>query len=306
MFKISFNISILLFFLVSCDFLYQEDEKREIFNASLIKSLSFENDINFNKSYLENVNVERPVGTWVRLIESESHCIDYRIPSKISKGELNISLKFEECEQMPVTKKYASLKNISDFKMNFTNNFINGKKVRNANFGVTISYKHFEENVQFKVLTFNLKRSTYFDKEIFKKYDSHAIIRWKKGLRVSGSSQKNLRSSPWPGSSKNDYLHRKINFCYRVDNRCEVTLKNHCNECLNGWISVVDVNCSNSGGSKICAPLECGKRGMPACPRGSFWKGLEMSDLCFNDSKAGYCESGLKTICDENKILTCI
>ena len=305
MFRTNLFIALLTLF-VSCDFLYKEHEKREMFKGELLKELSFEHNFKLNKSYLGKDEITRPVGTWVRLIETEGGCIDYKIPSKLSVGELVISSKVLKCQDMPVSIKKSYLKNISNLKIKLTNDTIRGKKIRNENFGFSISYKHFKKDISFKIRTFNINRNNYFEKKKFKKYDSHSTHRWKDGLRVLNSSRLKTRSTPWPAPSKDDIINNKINFCYRVDNQCNVILKNHCNECLNGWVDVVDFNCLNSGGSRACAPLVCGTRGMPACPRGSFWKGLEMTDLCFSDSDAGYCEKGLKTICDENKILTCI
>jgi hypothetical protein len=306
MFKTNLIALTILLFISSCEFLYKESERKNLFIGHLKNSLSFEHEVEINENYFSKGLVDRPVGTWVRLVETEGRCVDYKIPSRVSEGELVISSKELKCDEMPVQNKIASLKNVSKLDLKFTTNIIKGKKIRNGNFGYSFSFKYLNEDVVVKVLAFNLIRSDYFDKVKFEKYDSHSTYRWQKGLRVHKEDRSRLRSAPWKGSTKNDFLHGKINFCYRVDNQCNVTLENHCNDCLNGWVDVVDVNCNNSGGSKVCAPLKCGKRGMPACPRGSFWKGIQMTDLCFNDSDAGYCEKGLKTICDENKILTCI
>ncbi|WP_127716472.1 hypothetical protein [Halobacteriovorax sp. HLS] len=304
MFKIKFLLILIL--LTSCHFTYTKSEKEVLFSSELIKQFSFEHIIDINKNYINKSSINRPVGTWVRLIETENICLDYRIASSTIDGELRLSEKNQKCQDLPVGEYISDLSSIRNLKIDFKTDTVEGKKVRNANYGLTFSYDYIGEKKVYAIPMFNLKRSKYFDKVKYEKYDSYATHRWQKGLRINPEGRVKIRTSSWIGSSKNDYIHKKINFCHRVDSSCNEVIENTCDECLNNWIEVVDYNCP-TGSSKICAPLSCGQRGMPACPRGTFWKGITtMVDLCFTDSPAGYCDEGLSTICDENKILTCI
>lgn len=299
MFKI--NLLCTLIFIASCDFPMNKEEKSDVFRAYFLKSFSFVDSLIMNKSYSEKSVVSRPVGTWVRLVESKSRCLDYKIPTSKYDGVLSIS----KCEKLPVEKPIFKLEEIRNLKISLSDNIISSKEIRNANYGLNLSYEFLGKHRKLRVLTFNLKRIDHFSVDPFYKYDSHSTKRWKNGLRVKNNESLVLRDSSWEGSSKNDYLQKKINFCFRVDHECSIVKKNTCDSCLNGWVEVVDYNCDGES-SKVCAPLECGAKGMPACSRGTHWKGIKLKDMCFNDSPAGYCQKGLKTICDENKILSCI
>jgi hypothetical protein len=299
MFKISTLLFIFLF--SSCELLLKKEEAHSIFSSQLLKSFSFSSELTINKDLETKEVISRPVGTWLRLVRSEKFCLDYKVPTKKVDGVLSIS----KCESLPVKKAISQIEGIRNFKFSLSNNFKSNKKIRNANYGLNLSYEFYGANKKINVLAFNLLRKDHFDAITYKKYESHAEYRWKKGLRISSDETISTRSTPWVGSGDNDYLHGKINFCYRVDSSCKEIQENICDECLNGWIEIVDFKCPG-GSSKVCAPLECGDKGMPACPRGTHWKGVQLSDMCFNDSPAGYCKKGLKTICDENKILTCI
>jgi len=308
MFKTKFTLLIFLIFVSSCKRFFTDDELVTVFEGTLISSLSFESKFLLNPKFPANKDISRPIGVWQRLITTDNFCVDYRIPSKKKKGILSLAKtnSFGVCPTLPVITPVVILENISEFKMSLSNDFISGKKIRNGTYGFKFNYKYKSEPKSLSISLMNMERQTFPEKENYKKYESFGSKRWKKGLRVTRSSQRKLRTKLWPsGIEHNDDSKAPLIFCERVDNSCKTIETNTCSECLKGWLPVVDFNCPN-GGSKVCAPLPCGRKGMPACPRGTRWKGVEMHDLCFDESPAGFCVGELKTMCDENKVLICI
>jgi hypothetical protein len=100
------------------------------------------------------------------------------------------------------------------------------------------------------------------------------------------------------------YKDGEATFCHRMNENCQEVISNQCDRCAYGWYEVVDYSCPGVGGSKICGPSRCGERGEPACVRG-LQHGVPPFDICSEGSNAGFCQKGLETICDENKILIC-
>lgn len=308
MFKIKLIFLLLITLLTSCEKFFTDEEHSIVFEKSLISSLSFDSDFKFNSKFPLNKTILRPVGVWQRLLETKNYCLDYRLPSKKKSGVLSLSKVNSEglCLPLPVDTSLVRLKEVSDFKIVLLNDHLNGKKIRNGVYGIELFFKYKKDQRNIKISLINLKREVFSKKNEFSKYESSGTKMKRKGLRVSREGEIRLRSMPWLKSvSSNESSKGSLNFCERIDSSCETIGKSTCNECEGGWLPVVDFNCPN-GGSKVCAPMECGKKGMPACVRGTRWKGVEMHDLCFDDSPAGFCEGELKTICDDNKILVCI
>ncbi|OUR93493.1 hypothetical protein A9Q84_18645 [Halobacteriovorax marinus] len=296
----------ILIFTTSCKQLFTDDELGLVFEKTLISSLSYESTFKINAAFPLGKTISRPVGVWQRLLETDNYCMDYRIPSKKKTGIITLVKKEANsiCPALPIYEPFLSLDNISDFNFKLLNNFISGKKIRKATYGMSLTFLYKNEKRKIEITLVNMNRKIFKENHDFLKYQSFGTKYWKKGLRISRVKNRKIRTNPWLVQSLKKDSSGELNFCERVDRTCKVIGKNSCYECLAGWIPVVDFNCPN-GGSKVCAPIDCGKKGMPACPRGTKWKGVEMLELCFDNSPAGFCEGELKTMCDDNKVLIC-
>ncbi len=91
-------------------------------------------------------------------------------------------------------------------------------------------------------------------------------------------------------------------FCFKVDNKCSIEIKNRCDFCLNGHYSLISSSCSKLYNKK-CGKIECGTKGNYACIRGFKTVG-RIKDYCINDSPVGFCRDGSRVLCI-NKELVC-
>lgn len=297
---------ILLLFFTSCNFLYKKSEEIQNFENTLKSLLSFESNFFESKQYFDGEAIVRPPGSWQELISTENYCLNYKVPISRIEGVLQIVSKNEsdKCPSLPTTNEIRSIKGISDFKIKFTTNHIQGKFIRNGHYGLVLSYTFDNKSRELKITLPNKLRSRTFITTKMKKYSSSGTYRMGKGVRVTKESTASLRSSMWFGEW-DIKESSQINFCERKNNQCETYGHSICEECLYGWEYVVDYNCSG-GGSKVCSPAKCGTKGRPACPRGIVWSGKSMRELCFDDSPAGFCQDDLRVICGEDNILICI
>ncbi|WP_372655774.1 hypothetical protein [Halobacteriovorax sp.] len=295
-------ITLLLIF-SSCDSFYKQDERIIRFENILKLKLTFESNFNGNSKFMIGKNIERPAGSWQRLLTSDNFCLNYKIPLLKKNGVLQLvsTSKEGECPKLPSTKEIISIEGISNLKIKFTTDHIQGKSVRNGIYGINLNYDYNAKNRNLNIVLPNKERSKSYIKTKLIKYSSSGTYRQDKGVRITQDSMKKLRTSLWYG----EWESKEITFCERKNDQCEIVGNSNCDECLYGWDYLVDFNCSG-GGSKACSPVECGKKGKPACVRGIQWSGRDMRELCFNDSPAGFCQDDLKTICGEDGVLICI
>ncbi len=293
----------LLLILSSCNFLYKDEERIQSFDNILKVKLTFENNFNGNSKFINGKVIERPAGSWQRLLTTENFCLNYKIPLSKKNGVLQLvsTLKDGSCPTLPTKKEVISIEGISNLKVKFSTDHIQGKPVRNGIFGISLSYKYNTKLRKLDITLPNKKRSQSYIKSQLVKYSSSGTYRLDKGVRITKDSMKRLRTSLWYG----EWESKEITFCERKNNQCEIIGNSNCDECLYGWDYLVDYNCSG-GGSKACSPVECGQKGKPACVRGILWSGRDMRELCFDDSPAGFCQDDLRTICGEDGVLICI
>lgn len=291
-----------LLFLISCNQFYKRDELLIKFENTLKVKFTLESNFGENKQYTTGDIVTRPPGSWQNLIYSRNFCLNYKIPAPEATGVLQIVHKNKDhsCPKLPTRKELSSIVGISNLRIKYITDHIKGKTVRNGVYGISIEYSFYETKRKVSLTLPNKLRGSSYIKSNLNKYSSSGTFRRDKGVRITEASRKQLRTSLWPSSREGEVV-----FCEKKNSRCKIVGASTCHECLYGWEYLVDYSCDR-GGSKACSPVQCGEKGHPACPRGVIWSGSNMSDLCFDDSPAGYCEEDLKVICGEDGVLICV
>jgi len=136
------------------------------------------------------------------------------------------------------------------------------------------------------------------------RYASPLIARFIFGVQVLplGKAERILSPSQALGERADNYAEEKIVSCHDLKPDCTELKPFHCNECRYGWYEVSGSRCKG-GYIKFCGIRRCGQKDEPACLRGTEFS--KLSNLCFEGSNAGFCQEGLHTYCDSNKILIC-
>lgn len=241
------------------------------FDLELNKNLNFQSHIEFNKNYVNNLEIKDPPKTWIKLLTTPDICLFYKTPYKTDQGVLKITkVKNMKCDEITET------------------NFMKDKidKLR-----VSYSKNKFEINFYINENKSSVGLFGYKEKVKYKKYSS------------------NVESYKVENITLNEVLPKNVltqgQLCHGVNSNCTSIVENTCDTCEEGFHEVVDYNCPQ-GGSKYCGKIECGQKNLPACPRGYEVLNTKLSSLCFDGSPAGNCAPGLKTFCNDDKILICI
>lgn len=244
----------------------------------LDKNLSFQNEIVMNSNYVSTKTgniIKHPPGTWLELLRTKEICLFYKTPFKDKKGILKIaSNQLGKCDE--IAKSNFEFEKIEELEVSFN------KETSNLEFKFKIENKELIKNISL----LNFKRVTKF-----KKYSSNVP-----SLKYNNVTLNEITT--------NATLEDK-QLCHGVNSNCNSVVENTCDNCPNGFHEVVDYNCPQ-GGSKYCGHIDCGQKNMPACPRGYEILETKLTSLCFDGSPAGYCAPGLKTFCNEEKILVCL
>lgn len=235
-----------------------------------------------------------PVGVWLWLMEIDSsYCLFYRTPLGKKLGALRLNKKNESgCREAFSENVMVELEDV--------------------------------ESLEFVELNHRERKLGRLQEWVIKGESEEKAFRWRifapliateKGKvpeKLSSFSARTVKPvEAYRQSRKGLYDQRyadgKATFCHRVDENCEDIEDFSCRSCRYGWYEVVDYSCPQ-GGSKLCGPSRCGRRGEPACPRGLEENSKARSEavVCEKGSKAGLCEQGLETHCDENNVLICL
>jgi hypothetical protein len=252
---------------------------------NLKDELAFVSSIKFNDSYLNKGVVNRPPRVWVELLRYDNgqnirKCLIFKTPYKDEKGVLKlVDLKQKKCSTFE--KGEVIFDGLEELKVQLSSKGQNGRK----------SYLVLRYGVGEQQQSYEIPLLNYVKRKSFQKYDNQLDI----GFIDELSFGKVLAIKTIADG----------NVCYGVNSECKVVIDNECDKCQSGFYEVVDFNCPG-GGSKFCGAIECGKRNQPACPRGYQILDSKLPSLCFDGSPAGLCEAGLRTFCNEDKILICI
>jgi hypothetical protein len=143
-------------------------------------------------------------------------------------------------------------------------------------------------------------------KKTYKKYDSYEKSHSRSNFLFLGEFREAKRTKTRSrGNYEDSFFLKKEQACHLVDDDCKEKLAYSCDSCRFGWYEVVGPGCKETL-NKYCGQDRCGEKGEPACPRGRLWKTGLSEAKCLTGSEIGYCQPGLSTFCNENKILICL
>ena len=310
---------ITLIFILSCTQQKNSLEDLELYLTNhWTESLAIE--ATYPEVFYPGKSIIKPQMTWKTLLKvklkDSVNCLFYRIPHKrLSKGEGILKItelgQFDTCDRVLEKKELFRIEGIKHLKLYFTSteekNLIQKTKYKPFHLYLTAS-KTGEREVLIELPLFNILKSKTINPNRlgkrnfeYKKYDEP----WKRqmfpGMQVYSGDFNPVKSK---NAVKLNYAEGRIKYCYKVNSECKAEVEFECELCENSFYSVVDFNCKG-GGSKLCGISNCGSRGQPACPRGSSYSDAGSNLNCYKGSKAGICNLGLETYCDENKILVC-
>lgn len=317
--KAHLKILILLFLCTSC---FLKNNQLKNFKAKsfplLVSTLEIEkNDLYIN---LDKV-IERPFGIFMNLLkltnldhggEKSDFCLFYQIPMKDkSDGTLRLTHSdLGQCKDNFDEKIIAEIEAIKDLKV-----FIYDEDtiLDRKRFEAQVLYFLFESNGKLETLQFPLLNYIGEPPPQWKRYSNSFENRRLKGIKVSSigmSSQKNetRKILKTKGSFGDHYINNSLETCHNFNADCQETQEFSCHNCRYGWFSAIpNISCDKVT-LKFCGNNRCGEKGMPACVRGdqaSIRMGIQAKNRCYDGSPAGYCNQGLKTVCD-GKILICL
>ena len=219
--------------------------------------------------------LSEPKGIWHRILQAEDRCLFYKTPFK-KGGEIRLG---NNCSN-PYSNQllYSEVKNF---------------KVEYGSSQTVLTFEtHKSHRMEF--IHFNMQQDSPWER-----YDPPVSKSYRTGLLMGG----------WPlemekkGKLEDNYKNDSAQPCHRVNRNCEDILEYSCDRCRHGFFEVLDFKCPQ-GGSKYCGQNRCGELGQPACLRGYLANQVQGSS-CIDDWEAGFCQEGLRQICDTNGILIC-
>ena len=297
-----------------------ERNQWEVFHAKNFIAWSTVVDFEILDMNLLNTDtaVNRPVFTWrplfrlklmaVDAVDYKYHCLFYRIPHKNKKGILKVIQTDKKCISPVGEKDFSHLDEITDLKIFFydTKKHIkNGKILETLTLYFHMKYQDVHQWLEFPFV--NLKKGRekkrYGSSVMKRKYSGLILWPAREGqVDFEKRAEKIDFRNGFLGKIDDDYSKGEAVVCHRVDDRCNTIGTMDCHRCRYGHFEVAGSSCLDTN-IKICGINRCGKKGWPACPKG---KVALKSKACVNGSQAGFCEPGLRTFCDENKILICL
>ncbi|TNE95222.1 MAG: hypothetical protein EP326_15640 [Deltaproteobacteria bacterium] len=284
------------------------------FETSILKNVPFALKIDgvfpgINK----DLEIKTPPNTWIRVFQAEVpnqngeiifHCVYYKVPGK-EAGVLRHIESNESCLGNYKSGKVFDWTGINQLKVwlpEFERKIFD-KTLKPGRFYLT--GREEVGDFFFEVPLFNLN--------LERKLERHASTfssRMLKGVFVAKKRDPNVKSQQVKlvGDFEDNYRDRTAKVCHEYSKDCKETTSNSCETCRFGWYSAVGISTCEGQFTRFCGVNKCGQRGMPACPRGiesARRMGLDNIMLCYDGSPLGYCEAGLKTVCD-GKILVCL
>lgn len=314
----------------------------ENFLGELLGKLISTTEISYTNRHLINSNdeIRNPSNAWQLLFSfktikpgtwgEENYCLFYKVPyqeivrefrrvqniKKIKHDSNNLGvLKLvsqgdaRSCEELFTNTEELILEDIIALT-----GFFNG--LREVTF--KIQYIDHEERVKNATWIFplynllpgkvvgeeNYLNESYTKNEMNESSVSQTLV---PGLRLGSMTKGEVLEQPKNillGRFEDNYADKTLIPCHELNENCEVIQTFKCDQCRYGWFEVVGGKCPAIK-DKFCGINQCGLPGMPACPRGNLYNLFDQTQNCTNDSKAGFCKLGLKTVCDNN-LLICL
>ena len=218
--------------------------------------------------------LSEPRGVWHRILKGGKRCLFYKTPYK-SGGEIRLGDDCSNAYSNPIL-----FQGVKDF---------------------IVRYKDFKTILEFGTVRNHHLEFFHFNVQKnlpFKRYDSPVNKSYRTGILLG-----------WPlkigkkGRAADNYKNGSARLCHGVNQDCQNELEYSCDRCRFGFFEVLDFKCPQ-GGSKYCGRDRCGEMGQPACLRGFRVNGV-VSSSCVDGWKAGFCQQGLRSVCDEKGVLVC-
>ncbi len=336
-------ILLLIFILVSCQDSKTQISKGDIFFETLYNRLITTTEITYLNRSLVNSDeeIKAPSNAWQILFNfktlqngtwgEENYCLFYKIPyqehvktirrvQNIKKVEIEPqNLGVMKLIRLPYSKDCTELYHHSA-EIELVN-IISLKSYFNFSREMTLQIQYIDtENTRLKTTTwtfpfYNLMPGKIVGEENYlnesytlnKNGESSQTLLKVSGLRIQGITKKKTveeNKNIMVGNPTDDYLNKNLIKCHELNESCEIVQHFRCDQCRYGWFETVGGKCTGIK-DKFCGRNHCGSKGQPACPRGQNYNQFDFHVNCSNDSTTGFCEKGLKTICDDN-VLICI
>ena len=284
----------------------------------------------FNHKYVNSGNkIDRPVNTWQNLLrldyfnennEIKAGCLVYKIPylkgeynymGHIRLYEINITLSCDNLEKGELITEIEDINSLRVY-LSSSEKIQSKDKMELDPFNLMLLIKKRDEleeleekKIIFPLLNLSNKNIIYNNNSkvrkgsiIINKYSSSSKMHYIPGttIRFASSNKSKLnKRQMFKGKLTDSYLDKTAIICQSPKKEFD------CDKCKYGWYQGI----SKDGIIRFCGEDLCGERGMPACPRGLTIiknNGYE----CIENSKLGFCKDGLRTYCDENKVLVCL
>ena len=339
----SFKLFFILLILSACQETSKGPSKGEIFFESLHNRLISTTEISYLNRSLVNSDeeIKSPSNAWQTLFNfknlksgtwsEENFCLFYKIPYGEHVKEIrriqNIKKVKIESDNLGIMKLVALPQGKDCAELYFhtplleMNNIISLKSYFKYGREMTLQIQFIDlENVRLKTTTwtfpfYNLMPGKIVGEENYlnesytvnKEGESSQTLLKIPGLRIQGLHQGTRQTEEkniLMGNIQDTYQDKNLIKCHELGDNCEVIQHFRCDQCRYGWFEVVGGKCPGLK-DKFCGVITCGKKGEPACPRGQNYNQFDHALNCTNDSQTGFCEVGLKTICDNN-VLICI
>ncbi len=241
-----------------------------------VKREFLKKNVIINDALLEKNEITKPLNSWVTLaVVDRWYCLAYKTPFAKSKGRLAYLPFKNGCQY--IQKPLVEIKNIDKLSISLNNEL--DKLTLKINL-----HKPKKEVITLPLLSTSLKRD-------YKKLD-HPL-------------DQSYLTDVFFGRYEKKEMIADGRICHGVNASCQNVVTYRCDQCKSGFYEVVDFNCLQ-GGSKYCGIDKCGEKNQPACPRGYNILETKLKSLCIDGSPAGFCNPGLKTFCNEDKILICL
>jgi hypothetical protein len=284
------------------------------FENTLLKHLPFTDQLS---GLYPNVNkdqeIKSPPNTWIRILQAriydelgtaKYHCLFYKIPGK-EKGILRSVLSETECLENYQNGELVDWMGISDLKVwkpEFERKIFD-KTLKTGRFYFTGRGPTGDFFVEVPLFNMEIKRE-------LKRHSSALKPLMLKGAFVSKkrSPKAKVTKTELLGKFEDNYRDKSSVVCQEFSKDCKEVVSFKCDQCRFGWHSAIGISTCGGQLIRFCGVNKCGQRGMPACPRGyesAKRMNLDNVMLCYDGSPMGYCEAGLKTVCD-GKVLVCL
>lgn len=343
--KIVFLLLICLF-TGACNKIVGTIDPVETFTAKSYLALSSTYAVDVLESSYFNTGapVRRPVATWKGLMRFKTlgrkaqndieYCLNYRVP-KLNKAKLahfgilklvRVDLN-EKCHSVFDREGSTQIKDIKDLLLFFG---LEKKRIGKVQYGplelilkfktnkkgrhekteriITLPLLNLSKNKVLVEGRLEVETSSYQKKRFssgikLRKYPGMIFWPMENGDRFYRSKKTKLTGL---GKKTDSFPDGTLVVCHKVNHKCKTVQEYSCDRCRFGWFEVVQGRKCKQGGTKFCGPNLCGAKGWPACFRGYEYVEKKKENYCYDGSKVGFCQEGMDTYCNSDKILVCL